>query len=473
MLQKGLILLLLACAAGLSRADETPPAVTDGEVWNEGVGYYRAGDVTNALRVLRPLMLTREFGPRAAEVVAKIAYDAAHAPGAAAPAKSLEEAAAAAQIALRANPGDARANRNFTRATDGLPALRETAHINAVLKAAEGKDQSAALQRATEDVRRLFAESATYRDRPAAEAVAKADAYAARAEKLADVWIPVREQIAQSVTNEQEAAAVTEVADQARARMLKAARELGDLDGEAYATLAASETEYTRFLKMVIQPPAAIREDLAAQSNAWQDVEAFNNRPWQGEALDYTRAFRQKFPAWAQAYEQQAQADTNKPPFTAEAQAKVSALSTELEKIQIECAKAPDPTLQEKALDIIREIMELLPKDGGGGGQQNQQQKDQDKNSPNNDDRKSDDKQDPGQQPETPEDQDLGQQDENPQQEKPEDQKDEEKPGADESEEDKDVEALLKKALERSAEHEAEKKARMYRAPRNDSDRDW
>ena len=472
MLQKGIILLLLAFAAGLSRADETPPAVTDGEVWNEGVGYYRAGDVTNALRVLRPLMLTREFGPRAAEVVAKIAYDAAHAPGAAAPAKSLEEAAAAAQIALRANPGDARANRNFTRATDGLPALRETAHINAVLKAAEGKDQSAALQRATEDVRRLFAESATYRDRPAAEAVAKADAYAARAEKLADVWIPVREQIAQSVTNEQEAAAVTEVADQARARMLKAARELGDLDGEAYATLAASETEYTRFLKMVIQPPAAIREDLVAQSNAWQDVEAFNARPWQGEALDYTRAFRQKFPAWAQAYEQQAQADTNKPPFTAEAQARVSALSTELEKIQIDCNAAPNPPLQEKALEIIREIMELLPKDGGGGGQQQQnQQQNQDKNNPDND-RKSDDRQDPDQQSDPQQDPDLGTQDENPREE-PQDDKDGKESAGEEQQEDKDVEALLKKALERSAEHEAEKKARMYRAPRNDSDRDW
>ena len=472
MLQKGFLLLLLALVAVRSPADEAPPPATDGEVWNEGVDRYRAGDVTNALRVLRPLMLSREFGPRAAELVAKIAYDAARAPGAADPAKSLEEAAAAAQIALRANPGDARANRNFTRATDGLPALRETAHINAVLKAAEGKDQADALQRATADVRSLFAASAGYRDLPAAEAVAKADAYAARARKLADVWIPVREQIARSVTNEQDAAAVTEVADQARARMLRAARELGDLDGEAYATLAASETEYTRFLKMVILPPAAIREDLAAQSNAWQDVEAFNNRPWQGEALDYTRAFRQKFPAWAQAYEQQAQADTNKPPFTAEAQARVSALSTELEKIQIECARAPDPTLQEKALGIIREIMELLPKDGGGGGQQQQnQQQNQDKNNPDNNE-KSDNKQDPDQQSDPQQEPDLGTQDENPREE-PQDEKDEKESTGEEQQEDKDVEALLKKALERSAEHEAEKKARMYRAPRNDSDRDW
>ena len=36
--------------------------MTDGEVWNQGVDFYRAGDVTNALRVLKPLMLTREFG---------------------------------------------------------------------------------------------------------------------------------------------------------------------------------------------------------------------------------------------------------------------------------------------------------------------------------------------------------------------------------------------------------------------------
>ena len=454
------ILCALAAARGV-RADDVE--LTDGEVWNQGVGYYEASDVTNALRVMRPLMLSKTHGPRAAEVVAKLEHDRGN----------LEEAAVAAQIALRAAPEDGKAVRNFTRAVDGLPQVRETKRVNAILKASQGKDPGAMMLGAVHEARAIFQESGSYMTNAPARAVAMADALSRRAEKLADVWIPVREQIAQSVTNEQDAAAVVEVADQARARMRRAARELGDLADGAYATLAECEGEYTRFLKMVILPPAAIREDLVAQSNAWQDVEAFNNRPWQGEALDYTRAFRQKFPAWAQAYEQQAQSDTNKPPFTAEAQAKVSALSTELEKIQIECAKAPDPTLQEKALDIIREIMELLPKDGGGGGQQNQQQKDQDKNSPNNDDRKSDDKQDPGQQPETPEDQDLGQQDENPQQEKPEDQKDEEKPGADESEEDKDVEALLKKALERSAEHEAEKKARMYRAPRNDSDRDW
>ena len=460
-MKTALMAIAFAAAAVAFCAEEA--AVPDWEVWNQGVSCYEAGDVTNALRLLRPLMLSKTHGPRAAEVVAKLEQERGN----------LEEAAVASQIALRAAPQDAKANRNFTRATDGLPQYRETARINAILKASQGKDPGAMMQAGVYEARRILDEAGSFRTNAPDRAVALADGLSRRAGKLAETWIPVREAIAQSVTNEEQASTIIVQIEQAQANTKKAAEELGDLDEGAYGTASGVEHDFTRFFKLTAMPPAAIAEDEIAQSNAWQDVAVVNGRPWQQDALDYTRAFRAKFPAWARAYEQQAQADTNKPPFTAEAQAKVSALSTELEKIQIECAKAPDPTLQEKALDIIREIMELLPKDGGGGGQQNQQQKDQDKNSPNNDDRKSDDKQDPGQQPETPEDQDLGQQDENPQQEKPEDQKDEEKPGADESEEDKDVEALLKKALERSAEHEAEKKARMYRAPRNDSDRDW
>ena len=45
------------------------------EQWNEGVGYYENGDATNALRVLRPLLLTKTYGARAAEVVAKLEHE--------------------------------------------------------------------------------------------------------------------------------------------------------------------------------------------------------------------------------------------------------------------------------------------------------------------------------------------------------------------------------------------------------------
>lgn len=442
-------------------ADGAAP-LTDGEVWNEGVDFYRAGDVTNALRVLKPLMLSQTHGARAAEVVAKLAYDAG----------DLEEAAAAAQLALRAAPDDAKANRNFTRATDRLPEVRETKRINDVLKAAQGKDPGAILHAATKEARQLFAASATYRTNAPAARVALADRLAAQADRLADAWIPVRQAIAQSVTNEEQAATVVLQVEQAEAKTKKAATALGDLDEAAYATLSDVEHDFTRFLKQAILPPAAMDEDLVAQSNAWLDVEAFNGRAWQKDALDYTRAFRAKFPAWARAYEQQAQSDTNRPPFTAEDQAKVAALATELEKLQLGSVEKPLPPDQEKALAVIEQIRALLPKDpNGGGGQsqrQNQNQQNQQQNQQKQDPQKDQEQQ---QQDQKPQETDQ-RQDQDPQKDQePEAAEDEAEP--EESKEDQELEATLKKAQERNDEHEADKKARMRKAPLPPNERDW
>ena len=447
--------MILALAFLLAAAE--PSVQTDGEAWNEGVEYYRAGDVTNALRVLRPLLLSRTHGARAAEVVAKLEFEKG----------DLEEAANAAQIALRAAPDDAKANRNFTRATDRLPAEREKAHLESVLKAAQGKDPGALLLAATKDCRALMAESGTYRTNRAEKAVALADALSKRAEKLADAWIPVRELIAQSVTNEEQAATISAQIDAARKKTKDSAQKLGDLDPEAYPLLSDAENDFTRFVKLTVMPPAAMDEDLVAQSNAWMDVEAFNGRAWQQDALDYTRAFRAKFPAWAQAYEQQAQSDTNKPPFTAEDQAKISALATELEKLQIECVDKLLPPSQERAVEIINEIRELLPKDNGGGGQSQQQQQ-------KNDQQQNQQQQNQNQQQDQQNQQDQ-QQDENDSQDDQDDQQKDDQEGdeGEDSPEDQEVEAVLKKAQERSDEHEAEKKARMRKAPLPPNERDW
>ena len=447
------IALAAACSA---RGDEAP--LTDGEVWNEGVGYYEAGDATNALRVLRPLMLSKTHGPRAAEVVAKLEHERGN----------LEEAAVAAQVALRAAPQDAKANRNFTRAIDGLPQLRETKRVNAILKASQGRDPGSMMQAAMLDARQLLSEAGSFRTNAPDRAVALADALSRRADRLAETWIPVREAIAQSVTNEEQASTILLQIQQAEEKTKKAATEFGDLSGDTYGTMSDVEHDFTRFYKLTAMPPQAIVEDETAQSNAWQDVEAVNGRAWQAEALDFTRAFRAKFPAWAKAYEQQAQADTNKPPFTAEAQAKISALATELEKIQIECAKKSLPPSQEKALEIIREIRELMPKDSGGGqGQQNQQQDQQQKQDKKDQQQPQQDQQNQDQQ----EQQNQDRQDQDPneqQQEQQTEEQDEEKEN-----EDKELEAILKKAQERNDEHEADKKARMRKAPLPPNERDW
>lgn len=431
------------------------PAVTDGEVWNEGVEYYQNGDVTNALRVLRPLLLSKSHGARAAEVVAKLEYERGN----------LEEAASAAQIALRSAPEDAKANRNFTRATDKLPAEREKAHFESVMKAAEGKDPGSLLLSATKDCRDLMVETGVYRTNRAERAVALADSLSKRAEKLADAWIPVSQLIAQSVTNEEQSVTIMAQIETARNKTKSAARKIGDLDPEGYSLISDVEHDYTRFMKLTVMPPAAMDEDLVSQSNAWLDVESFNGRNWQQDALDYTRSFRQKFPAWARAYEQQAQSDTNKPPFTAEDQAKISALATELEKLQLECMEKNLPSSQEQSLRLINEIRELLPKDNSGGGGQSQQIQQQNKNDnkqQNQDQQRNQDQQN-----------DNGQSQDADQQEDDDSDEDEQEAEDDVSEEEHEVETVLKKAQERSDEHEAEKKARMRKAPLPPNERDW
>ncbi len=464
-----IVLCALSIALGLLVRGAETAARTDGEVWNEGVTHYRAGDVTNALRVLRPLMLSKTHGARAAEVVAKLAYDKARAGEARNPIKDLEEAAAAAQIALRAAPGDARLNRNFTRAVDGLPELRETARINAVLQAAQGKDPAALLRGAARDVRGILVDAGTYRTNAAPVVVALADALAARAEKAADAWIPVKEAICQAVTNQEQAATIALQVDQARAKTEKAARALGDLSEDAYALIADAEHDFTRFMKLTIAPPEAMQEDFEAQTNAYRKAEMINGRAWQTDALDFTRAFRARFPAWAKAYEQQAQADTNKPPFTAEAQAKVSALSTELEKMQLALCEKGAAEQELEAMKLIREILELLPNQGGGG--QGQQQQNQNQNQQKNEPNKDKSKQDPQNQQDQQQDQSPDQrQEENPQEEEDESQDGEE---TKEEPEDREVDSVLRKAQERSDEHEADKRARMRKAPLPPNTRDW
>ena len=454
---KVVLAMVVLLGAGAVFADQTPAPLTDGEVWNEGVEYFRNNDVTNALRVLRPLMLSKTHGARAAEVVAKLEYDRGN----------LEEAAGAAQIALRADPADAKANRNFTRATDGLPQVRETKRINAILQSAQGKDPGSMLLAATKDARQLMAEAGAYRTNAPARAVAMADALSKRAEKLADTWIPVREVIAQSVTNEEQAATILQQLEQAQAKTKSAAKELGDLGDGGYAAISDVEHDFTRFLKLTVMPPAAMDEDLVAQSNAWMDVEDFNGRKWQQDALDYTRAFRAKFPAWAQAYEQQAQSDTNKPPFTKEAQDRISALATELEKLQIECVSKSLPPSQEKAIGIINQIKELLPKDNNqnGQGQNNQNQQNQDQKQDQNQQQQPQDQQ--------KQDESDQKQDQDPNQQEKQDETDQQEKSGEEQQEDQELEATLKKAQERNAEHEAEKKARMRKAPLPPNERDW
>ena len=495
-----LAVLLAATALTASHAahGEEPAPETDGEIWNRGVDLYREGNLTNALAVLKPLILSKTHGARASELVGAIEFVQGakrDGDGVAEPLRALEGAAADFQTALRANPDDPRLNRNFTRAADRLPELREQAHVEKVMKELGQQDPSGLLGAGVRDARAMMKEFPVALTNEARLAVAKCEAMAKRAEKLSDTWIAVKAGVAQSVTNEQQAMTITAQVEEARTATEAAAKALADLDPAAQDALAKAETSLTRFWKMAVLPPAACDESILSQTNSLIAAETVNGRDWQHEALDFTRAFRAKFPMWAQAYEQQAQSDTNKPPFTKEAQDEISALATEVEKLQIELSgeelqlaqgkpekkgggKAADHAVKEfEALKKLHRIRELLPKDNNGGGgqsQQNQQNQDQNKDQQKNDqDQNQDQNKDQNQ---LDQNQGQDQQNQDQDQSKEDEQKKEEEQQAaaeEEKKEDQQVEDMLRKAQERNDQHEADKKARMKKAPLPANERDW
>ena len=469
-------------------ADEVVPE-TDGEIWNRGVDLYRAGNHTNAWAVLKPLILSKTHGVRASELVGAIEFAdglKCDGEGCEKPLASLESAASDFQIALRSNPADPRMNRNFTRAADRLPELREQARVEKVMKELGQQDPGSLLGAGVKDVRALLKEFPAALTNDARRTVPMCDAMAKRAEKLNDTWIAVKAGVAQSVTNEQQAMTINAQVEEARNATELAAVALSDINPDAQEHLKKAETSFTRFWKLAILPPTACDESMLSQTNELLKVENEYGRDWQNEALEFTQALRAKFPMWAQAYEQQAQADTNKPPFTKEAQAEISALATEVEKIQIELQKskaeagkierkgggkaAESAAKQFDALKKLARIKELLPKDNNGGGGQNQNQQNQNQQNQNKDQNKDEnkDKNQDNQQDQQNQEQQQENQDEKKEQE-------EKKSSADEQEKKNDdqVEDLLRRAQERSDQHDADKKARMKKAPLPANERDW
>lgn len=479
---------------------------TDVEIWNRGVEAYRAGDMTNALVTLKRLILSKTHGVRASELVGAIEFSLAlkrDGDGVEKPLCSLESAVQDFQTALRSNPDDPRLNRNFTRAVDRLPELREQAHVEKVMKEIGNQDPAGLLASGVRETRSIMNEFPVALTNDAHAAVAKCEAMSMRMGKVVDTWIAVKSGVAQSVTNEMQAMTVSAQVDEARAATEAAAKALGDLNPDAQSSLSSAESALTRFWKLAILPPAACDEAILAQTNSLIAADTVNGRDWQGESIDFMHVFRARFAQWAQMYVQQAQSDTNMPPFTEEAQAEISKLAAEVEPLQTELQKedaelaASKPNVRgggkaadhaAKELNVLQKlgrIRELLPKNpnGGGGGQsqqnnqQNDSQKDKDKKQDNQDQGGQDQKQnqDESQNQDGPQNNEQDRNEDGQSGENDENKKDggesadEAKPEA----EDRQVEDMLRKAQERNDQHEADKKARMNRMPLPSNERDW
>jgi len=443
----------------LSAARGADKDEADSYRYNAAYAYYQAKEADKCIETLRPLLNSKKNAVRAGELLGKLQMEQAKAKGAEDPAakfEALKDAATGFQLALRENAKDERSNRNYTRAAWPLPEAREAAHIAKVLKehGKTGPDQL--LGTLLKEQRALIEESYSVFTNDAPELIRLAESLATRQEKQADLWIPLKQHVMQSVTNQQQQAQVVQQVELTRDLMKGSAEALRDLLPEAVGEVAQSEPSVYTFWKAVAAAPNLIDEDIICQSNAIKKLEAryLMDRETQPEALQLTKLFAQRFPDWAKQYEEQAKANTNMPPFKAEDQAKVKELATHTEKLQEEIidtktAEIDRPGLKQQALKNLIEIRDLLPKSPSGSQGQQQQQDQQQQ-----------------QQEQKQQEQQQQQQEEQKQEQKQEQQeKKEEAP--------KDVQELLRRALEREKERENEKKERMSRLPMSPSERDW
>jgi Ca-activated chloride channel family protein len=423
--------------------------------YNAAYAYSKGTNIEAAVQTLRPLLNSKKNGARAGELLGKLLMEKAKAKGAEDPVakvEALEEAATGFQRALRDMPQDERRNRNLTRSVYPLPEARETAHIAKVMKEQGQTPPDQLMGTLLSEQRALLEESYAAFTNEAPKLIATCEALAKRQEKQADLWIPLKQHMLQAVTNQQQQAQFAQQIELARDSMKGATAALQDLLPEAANDTAQIEPLVYAFWKAVALPPAAIDEDILCQSNAVSKINAryYENRDTQAEALQLTQLFRARFPQWAKAYEQQAKADTNMPPFTAEDQAKIEKIAEHAEKLQTEIAErkpaeAERRVLQKQALKDLLEIRDLLPKQKGQGQQNQQQQQNQQK-------------------------QDQQQQEQKQEQKKEEKKQEEEQK---KPETPQDVQEMLRRALDREKEHENDKKEKMRNMPMSPSERDW
>lgn len=426
--------------------------------YNAACAYWQADDHENAIAQLRSLLTSQTYGARAGELLGKLLLEKSKAELTEQPASgitALEEAATAFQRALRDTPQDERRQRNFTRAVDPLPQARENAHIAKVLEKHGQTPPDALMDRMLSEQRAITEAAAGVFTNDAPEMIAQAESLASRQKELSDLWIPLKQQVLQAVTNQQQQAFFANQIELARDSMKGTSQALQDLLPESAAEAERLEQLVYPFWQAVAMPPSLIDEDIMCQSNAIHSIKArhLENRDTQEEALALTGLFRQRFPQWAQQHLHQAQADTNMPPFTAEDQANIENIAEHTEKLQKEIiekkpAENERRSLQEQALKNLLEIRELLPKNPSQSQQQQQQQQEQE--------------------------QEQQQQEQQQQQSEPEqEQQQKEQPEEQKPETPQDAQETLRRALEREKEHERDKKERMRKLPIAPGERDW
>ncbi|MBQ9430178.1 MAG: VWA domain-containing protein, partial [Kiritimatiellae bacterium] len=379
-----------AAEAFLSAARGADRDEADQYRYNAAYAYWKAGNIKDASETLVMLLDSKRYGANAGELLGLVRMEAAKAAGAESPEEKLEAQELAArgfQRALRDTPKDERRNRNLTRAVSSLPELRENAHVAKVMKEKGQTPPQQLISEMLQEQRSIMRDATGVFTNSAASMIEKSEVLAKRQEKQSDLWIPLKQALTQAVTNQQQLAQVLKQVELVRDSMKGSAEAWRDVLPEAESESAQSEPPVYNFWKMMAPPDAVLDEDIMCQSNTVKslDLPWYEHRDTQRESFDLSAMFRERFPQWAEQYRQQAQSNTNMPPFSEEDQLKVDKLVEHAQSIQKELVENVNPdaneesrrSLREQALNDLLEARSLLPRQANQGQSQQQQQQQQ------------------------------------------------------------------------------------------------
>lgn len=486
-----------AAAAYQAAARTAASANRDPYLFNAGCAMLKAGKADEAAELFRSLTGTEgELGASAAYNLGCALFEAGTKPSADKESgspdptaaehrvQSLKQSGTAFQKAIRLKSGDEDSRKNLAVVAGLVGTAEEQAKITRLM-AEYGQTQPGALA----DMM-LLQQRQLIHDIPAAftnttpALIDTLEALALEQDKTADLMIPLKGKLLQALSQpqssgnttnmQQQMAMVSAFAEAIRDGMFGSATALRNLDRAAYPTAAKAEESVYTLWKGIAGYPQLLREDIRRQTNAialtapnlktpsGELCAAINMQ--QSEAINLTGLFRERFeqtvppegitrPVEQTTTNQPAGTNATETVLSKEDRAKIIALAGQAITAQTSASQSSTNSLaeslphQRRALDLLKEIEKLLPKDKQPQNQQ--QQKDQNQDSRQNE------------QPQPKQEQPKPQQ--QPRKEEP--RKGQLSP--------EDLKRLLEKAKQREQEHEQEKRERDAAIPMSPAERDW
>ncbi len=448
-------------AKGYAKARAADPTRAAQHALNEAVALHAAGDVTNALDRVRLVVGDPTLAPRAAALEGDLLL--AQAGAATNDVQRVELRASAADAfarALRGAPDDP-ARRNLARALSELPELRAKIRQDEARERHKGTPPDVLARELLEEQRDLPGRLEGLKTLPPAERIAAGEALAEELRAQADRWVPLVDALPGKLQDEAARAEALALAQSAQTALDAAADEAEALTLGQEPLVTGEPLAYDLW-KTFAEPPALNAESIALATNALANLP-----PLQPARQDFpevralTEQFRALFPAWADQKiaesASQPRQEGDPPPFT---EADRDAILKDTDEVLRLLDDADSPEAKRQAFDKLIAISKRFPKPPPKSQQQDQQQdKKQEENQQNQEQNQQQDDSS----------QDQGRQQDQQQQAQEQARQSQAKREAQAKQD--DLNALLQKAIDRTKEHEDDKRRARPALP--PTTRDW